>query len=182
MPATGPQKTLYPLAPIVSTALSLLPLAFTFVLYAVLIKLAARLYGSSLLPWKHAFAFGALAMLVGGIGALLNYASGFLLGPLLGVVLGLAVQLALGGWYLGPRAFAPTGEAVAFKGGALIAAIGLGVVFALGVVAAVVIPLLNGSSQSVGWGERSNPQRFLQATAEFADTASVARATLTSYC
>lgn len=129
-----------------SAVFSLLPLAFTFVLYAVLIKLAARLYRRSLLPWKHAFAFGALAMLVGGLGALLNYASGFVLGPLLSVLLGLAVQLALGGWYLGPRVLSLSGHPVAFKGGASIAAIGVGIVFALGVVAAVLVPLLGRGS------------------------------------
>jgi hypothetical protein len=131
-----------------SAALSLLPLALLFILYALLIKLAARIYRRSLLSWKHATVFGALAILVGGLGALVNYTSGSRLSPLLGVMLGLTVQLALGGWYLGPRALAPGGKAVAFKGGALIAAIGFGLVFAFGVVAAILVPLFNRGSQA----------------------------------
>ena len=131
-----------------STLASLLPLALTFVFFALLTKLAARLYRSSRLSWKHAFAFGALAVLVGGAGALLNYASGFVLGPFLGSILGVSVQLALGGWFLGPRAIAPTGAAVAFKGGALIAAIVFGIVFVIGVVAGVLVPLLGRGGQA----------------------------------
>ncbi len=131
-----------------SAILSLLPLALMFVLYALLIKLAAKLYRSSLLAWKHAFAFGALAILVAGIGTLLNYATGFLLGPLLGIILGLAVQLTLGGWYLGPRTLAKSGEAVAFKGGVVIVAIGFAIIFALGAVAAALGPLLGSGSQA----------------------------------
>ena len=64
------------------------------------------------------------------------------------IILGLAVQLTLGGWYLGPRALALTGEAVAFKGGAIIAAIGFAIIFALGVLAAVLGPLLGSGSQA----------------------------------
>jgi len=129
-------------------AFSLLPLALTAVLYAVLIKLAARLYRGSLLAWKHAFAFGALAMVVGGVGALLNFATGFILGPFLGMALGLTIQLALGGWYLGPRALASSGEAVAFKGGAAIAGIGVGMALAFGVLLAVLVPLLARGGQA----------------------------------
>ncbi|MFC3684669.1 hypothetical protein [Hydrogenophaga luteola] len=122
--------------------LSLLPLLLICVFYALFIKLAARLYRGSRLSWKHAFAFGALVMLLGGAGAWLNQASGLPLGPLMGVVLSLALQLALGGWFLGPRALSENGKAVAFKGGALISAIAFGMVFALGVLAAILLPLL----------------------------------------
>lgn len=122
--------------------LSLLPLLLACVVYGLLVKLAARLYQGSRLSWKHAFAFGALVMLLGGAGALLNQASGLPLGPLMGVVLSLALQLALGGWFLGPRALAANGTAVAFKGGVLISAMAFAMVFALGVVAAVLVPLL----------------------------------------
>lgn len=131
-----------------SSVFSLLPLALALVLYTLLTKLAAKLYGSSRLSWKHAFSFGALAMLVGGLGALLNFASGFVLGPLLGVILGITIQLALSGWFLGSRALTPTGEAVAFKGGVLIAAIAFGIVFAIGIVAAVLVPLLGRGGQA----------------------------------
>ncbi|WP_128003550.1 hypothetical protein [Piscinibacter defluvii] len=131
-----------------STILSLLPLALLFVFYALFVKLGAKLYKRSQLPWKHAFAFGAIAILVGGVGALLNFATGSNLGPVLAVVLGLVIQLALGGWYLGPRTIAPSGQAIEFKGGVAVAAIAYALVFLLGVVAAVLVPLLAGKSQA----------------------------------
>jgi hypothetical protein len=130
-----------------SAVLSLLPMALMCVLYALLIKLAARIYRRSILSWKHTFTFSVLALLVGGAGALLNYASNSILGPFLGAILGLAVQLALGGWYLGPRATAPTGTKVAFKGGAFIAAIAFGLVFTFAALTAVLVPMLRQGSQ-----------------------------------
>ncbi len=128
--------------------LTLLPLLLMYVFYTLLIKLAARLYRGSRLSWKHAFAFGALAMFLGVIGTILNQASGHPLSPLVGILLSLALQLALGGWFLGPRALAPTGAAVAFKGGALISAIAFGMALALGAVTAVLAPLLGSGSSA----------------------------------
>lgn len=125
-----------------STLLSLLPLVLAFILFALLTKLAARLYRGSRLSWKHAFAYGALVMLVGGVGTVLNYSSGVVLGPFLGFILGVSAQLVLGGWFLGSRAVAPTGETVSFKGGTLIAAIVIGIALAMGVVVGVLVPWL----------------------------------------
>ena len=131
-----------------STVIAFLPLAFSFVLFALLTKFAARLYRSSKLSWKHAFAFGVLVMLVGGVGAFVNNFTGSFLGPLLGLFFGLALQLALGGWYLGPRAILTSGESIGFKGGALIAAMTFGAIFAIGMLAAVIVPLLAGRGQA----------------------------------
>lgn len=131
-----------------TTFLSLLPLLFMFVLYALFIKLAAKTYRRSVLTWKHAFAFGALAIVVGGVGAFINRATNMVLGPALGIVLGFSIQLAIGGWYLGPRTKTSSGESVMFKGGALIAAIAFGFIVLLGIVAAILVPLFNPSGQA----------------------------------
>lgn len=131
-----------------SSLFAILPLVLMFVFYALLIKLAAKTYRNSVLAWKHAFAFAALAMFVGIVGALLNRAAGLVLAPMLAVVLGFAIQLAIGGWYLGPRTRTSSGEPVAFKGGALVAAIAYGFVALIGIAAAVLLPLLNRGSQA----------------------------------
>jgi len=125
-----------------SPLLALLPLALLLTVYAVLIKAAARLYRKSQLPWKHAFAFCGLAVLVGVAGAMLNLVTGSALGPGAGVLLGFATQLGLGGWYLGPRSSTAAGEPIGFKGGVVVAAIGYGLIVLLGIVAAIVLPLL----------------------------------------
>jgi hypothetical protein len=121
---------------------ALLPTVLLIVFYALLIKVAARTYKSSVLRWKHAFALAAMAIAVGAAATALNRASGSALGLLVAVALSLAIQLALGGWYLGPRATTRFGEPLAFKGGAIVAAIAYGFLIVLGVVAAVLIPLL----------------------------------------
>lgn len=126
-----------------STLLMFVPLALTVVLLAVLVKLASRLYRSARVSWPHAFGFSALSMGVGVLGTVLNVVSGVALGPLISGVLGLGLNMAVGGWFLGPRALSATGEPVGFKGGAALAALALGIVFVLGVVAAVLVPLLS---------------------------------------
>jgi hypothetical protein len=126
------------------TLVAFLPLVFSFVLFALLAKFAARLYRSSKLSWKHALVYGLLVMFIGGAGAFVNILGGTVLGLLLGLFLGLTLQLALGGWYLGSRAFLPSGESLGFKAGALIAAMTFGIIFAIGVFAALIVPLLAG--------------------------------------
>lgn len=111
-----------------------------FILFALLTKLAARTYRKSVLAWRHAFSFGAIAILAGATGAMLNRSTGFNLGPILAVLIGLAIQLTLGGWYLGPRMHHSSGEPIAFKGGLIVASIAYGFIIALGIVAALISP------------------------------------------
>ncbi len=129
------------------TLVAFLPLVFSFVLFALLAKFAARLYRSSKLSWKHAFVYGLLVMFIGGAGAFVNILGGTVLGSLLGLFLGLTLQLALGGWYLGSRVILPNGEFLGFKGGGVIAVITFGIIFAIGLTAAVIVPLLFGISK-----------------------------------
>jgi hypothetical protein len=123
-----------------TSALTLLPLLLTFVVYAAFVKLASRLYAKSQLAWKHAFAFGALGIAIGALGTVLNAFTGSALPAVLAAALGIGIQVALGGWFLGPRAFSASGAPVAFKGSAIIAAIAVVLGLALGVLAVVVVP------------------------------------------
>ena len=125
-----------------TSALTLLPLLLTFVVYAAFVKLASLLYGRSQLAWKHAFAFGAIGIVIGTLGTLLNALTGSALPLVLAAVLGVGVQVALGGWFLGPRVLSASGAPVAFKGGAIVAAIAVAIGLALGVLVAVVVPAL----------------------------------------
>ena len=89
-----------------SLFLTLLPLLLAVAVYSAFVKVASRVYGKSQLAWKHAVAFSALGVAMGAVGALLNQASGKALPVVLAVLLSIGVQVALGGWFLGPRAFA----------------------------------------------------------------------------
>jgi hypothetical protein len=125
-----------------STFLTLLPALLIVPFYALLIKLASRLYRRSQVAWKHAFAFGALGMALGVCGTLVNLATGNVLPSVLAAALGIGVQVALGGWFLGPRAVAVSGAPVAFAGGAAIAAIAAVVSLVFAVVVAVAVSAL----------------------------------------
>jgi hypothetical protein len=55
---------------------------------------------------------------------------------------GLLAQLAVGAWFLGPRARTAAGAPVAFTGGALLALITYGLVFVLAIAATALLPWL----------------------------------------
>jgi hypothetical protein len=125
---------------------SLLPIAFTVSAYIVCVKLAARLFCQTQLSWKHAAVFGVTLFLVlfavgAGVRAL-NLVSDPVLASLLDLATGLLAQLALGGWYLGPRAWTSARTPVEFTGGALLALITYALVFSFSLAAAVLLPLL----------------------------------------
>jgi hypothetical protein len=129
-----------------SAAFSLLPLVLLPVIYASLIKLAARLLRRTQLSWKHAILFGTIALVVGVIGTLANQSTGQVLPPLVAGLIGKAIQLALGGWYLGTRALAVSDEPVGFGRGVLLSLIALGIVFGIGVAATALLPALQHAS------------------------------------
>lgn len=124
--------------------LSLLPFAFTVFAYVVCIKLAARLFRRTQLSWKHALFFGALLFVVlFAVGALvrwLNLVPGPVLAAVVYLAVDLAAQLAVGGWFLGPRARTVAGTPVEFKGGALLSLITYGLVFFLSLAATAASP------------------------------------------
>ena len=126
-----------------SIAFSLLPLVLAPCLYAALTKLAAFVFRRAHLRWSHALVYGFLAFALGATGALLNVALGSPLPLPLTLLAGLALQLALGGWYLGPRVATAAGTTLKFKGGVLLSLVAYGLVIAFGIMAAVIVPALH---------------------------------------
>jgi len=85
---------------------------------------------------------------VGAAGALLNRVLGSPLPLPLAFLAGLALQLALGGWYLGPRATTAVGASLEFKGAVLLSLLAYGLLLAFGVLAAVIVPALHRAGQA----------------------------------
>jgi hypothetical protein len=130
-----------------SSLFTLLPLALMICTYAVLVKLAAFLFRRTNLKWKHALVFCVLVVVVGGGAAFLNQVSGRMVPLLVAIPVGVALQLALEGWYFGPRATTISGAPLEFKGGVLISLVAYAMVFAIGVLAAILLPMLPHAGQ-----------------------------------
>jgi hypothetical protein len=126
--------------------LQFLPLLLTPLLFALLAKAAAFLFRRTQLRWLHALVFGILLLVVGGTGTIANRLAGMPLPAAISLLLGLLAVLLVGGWYLGPRAKTAEGVPLQFKGGALLALVTYGLVFALGIIPAVVLPMLRHAS------------------------------------
>jgi hypothetical protein len=124
-----------------SILISLLPVLLTVLLFGAFVKLAARMRRAQL-AWTHAFVFALLIIVIGGAGAFVNRSGALTLPLAVAVIAGLLLQLGIGGWYLGPRAKNAAGEAIRFRGGAMLSFIAYLLLFALGIVSAFVIPLL----------------------------------------
>lgn len=124
----------------------LLPFAFTVLSYVLCVKLAARLFRRARLSWKHALVFGfvlfAVLFIVGAVVRSLSAAPGPLLPSLMDLATGLVAQLAVGAWFLGPRATTAAGTPIGLKGGALLALITYGLVFSLSLAAAIAMPFI----------------------------------------
>jgi hypothetical protein len=129
-----------------TTFLTILPLALVPLLFALLIKLAAFVLRRTVLSWRHAFTLGFLAFVIGGLGMAINFASGRVLPPLLTSLIGIAIQVALGGWYLGPRARTRDDQPVGFVRGMLLSLTYLGIVLVLSVLLAVLAPAFEHTS------------------------------------
>lgn len=122
----------------------LVPLVFTILAYVACIKLAARLFRRAQLSWKHALFFGAflfvVLFVVGSLVRWLNPVPGPVLASVVFLAVDLAAQLAVGGWFLGPRATTTTGAPVRFTGGALLSLMAYGLVFFLSLAATAAWP------------------------------------------
>lgn len=120
--------------------LSLVPLLLVIPIYASVIKLAAFIYGKTKLAWKHSFVLSTIGMLLGAIFAILHFAFGFALHPIISALLGLGIQSFLGGWYLGSRARTQSDQPIRFKGGAILAAIAAGFLVILSLIIQFTVP------------------------------------------
>lgn len=114
-----------------------IPLLVVLLLYPLLLKFAAVLTGRLQLRWLHAFVFTVLAVFVGLLGA---FVSRGLFAGQTHTVISAALVVALAGWYFGPRARRASGEPVGFGRGVVLALVAFGLAFAIGRLAAVVLP------------------------------------------
>lgn len=124
---------------------SFLPLILLFVVFTSMVKLAAFLYRRAKVAWLHAFLYCLLVFATAAVLGTLHNAIGAPLHVLLLVVAALATQLAVGGWYLGPRAKTSNGQPLEFRGGALLSLITYALLVAICVVPALVYFGLRGA-------------------------------------
>ena len=117
---------------------ALLSLLLLVTMYAGFAKLAARLYRRTKLSWKTAFGFGALiallAFLITALRGTLPFA--------LVIAAGLASVVAVGAWFLAPRALDRSGQPVGVKAAAVLSTIVVGMAFTVGIALAVVLPAI----------------------------------------
>ena len=130
-----------------SDAIAFLPLALMPFFYGAIVKLAAFLFRRTQLRWPHAIVYGLIVIVVGALGALLNRSSGFSLPLPAAIVCGLALQLSLGGWYFGSRATTSCGSSLHFKGGVMLSLIAYGIIIAVGIAFAIILPALQGPAR-----------------------------------
>lgn len=105
--------------------LSILSLVFFLCVYAIFVRLAARIIRASGVEWGKAFRFAALVV---GLSMLGRVFWSFVGPPpfLVAVLIGLAFHLGLGAWFFSARAFTADGQPLGWRGGAKLAAVVLG--------------------------------------------------------
>ncbi|MET3117168.1 putative neutral ceramidase superfamily lipid hydrolase [Undibacterium sp. GrIS 1.8] len=122
-----------------SLAFSFLPLLLMPCIFALLIKLAAFLYKRTQLRWTHALIYGVIVSVLSTITTILNNVTGRVLPVYFAFIIGLALQLLLGGWYLGPKATNTDNAPILFKGGVILSLISYLLVVVTGILAAIFI-------------------------------------------
>ncbi|MEO7774395.1 MAG: hypothetical protein ABIT36_04470 [Steroidobacteraceae bacterium] len=110
--------------------------------WALIIKLAARIYRHTNLSWKHALQF-ALLLFVVVFGLQFGLARLKVVGNLyVGFASGLVVILAIGGWFLKDRAFTQRGERIGLQHALALSTLFFLIVAALGLALAGVMMML----------------------------------------
>lgn len=106
-----------------TSSLTLLPFLLMLAIHLGVLKLAARLYRRTRLSWAHAAAFTLIAICVPALVALAIAVSSLKPPFWLMSACGIALQLGLGGLYLGRFAATGDGSLLGFPRGALLSAI-----------------------------------------------------------
>ena len=121
----------------------ILLLAGTFALYCLSAKLAAHLLGRLALSWASAAAYAGISILVSGVVAATPLSRLFPIGPTsVGTLLILPVTLGAGSWYLRRHMQQRDGVAASWGKCVAVAAIPFLLIAVLGIVAAILLPLL----------------------------------------
>jgi hypothetical protein len=117
----------------------LVTLPLLVAVYAGFVKLAAYLYQRTMLSWRSAFVFGALVAPLAFAAAVTSQLLRDTVPIAVVIIGGLALVIAVGAWFLGPRAKNVAGEAVGFNGAAVVSAIAVGIAFVLGLAFTFVL-------------------------------------------
>jgi len=120
--------------------LSLLPLLVLLVLFAILLKVSARIVRRTRLSWRHSFVFALAVVLIGVILRTLIEASDVTVPVAVGVLLAFSAYIGFGTWYLSRRASTRSGEALGYGGAALLSSLACTL---LGTLALLVVNLGN---------------------------------------
>ena len=105
-----------------------LPLIIVLCLYAVFVRLAARLTRMSGVSWGRAFQFAALIVVLSIMGRVASLYVGQ--APLVAAgLVGIMIHLALGAWFFKDRAVASNGRVAGWGGGAKLIAVAVGLLF-----------------------------------------------------
>lgn len=103
-----------------SSAIAFAPLVLLPVVLTLSVKAAAWVFKRTQLGWGHAFGYGVIASLVNMAGMLTARMPGPSIPLSVLAAISLLAVLALGGWYLGPRAKTTEGAALRFKRGVVL--------------------------------------------------------------
>ncbi len=120
--------------------ISLIPLALMGMLYALYVKLSAKILRGTSISWKHTFIFSLIIVALTLTSQMGFALSGITLPIFLSIPLALFVHLSLGGWFFSTRGTTKQGQLIGWRGGMQVIAIAF--VF-LGLSAALLLGVIN---------------------------------------
>jgi len=104
----------------VNVFLTFAPLLLLPLVYAPILKLAAFLFRRARVRWLHAMVFGAIAVAISvPLLALQHFTAGGT-PKYAAMLLSMATQVAVGAWYLAPRAMNAEGAALGYRRAAVL--------------------------------------------------------------
>jgi hypothetical protein len=114
------------------TLVMFLPIVVMTVLYAAVVKLAARILRFSGVRWPHAFVFAILIVVLSAAIRAGSMYGGVQLPAIPGLLLGVILHVALGAWFFRSRATNQDGTAAGWLGGAKLCALTVGFLLMMG--------------------------------------------------
>lgn len=119
---------------------------FMVVFHAGLMKLAARLYKRAQITWRQGFYFGALLYLVAVVNRMLDTKAPAFAESAMSLLVTMVAIAAISVWYFAPRARTSSGNALGWKGAAVLAAIYGGLLLAFLAVVMVGYTMISDAS------------------------------------
>lgn len=104
-------------------AVTLLPLALSFILVAGFLKLAAFINKRAVVKWSHTFIFAGMLCMLSTVRIVIQTHLGATIPPGIGLMLGCLIVIFLGGWYFKGRAYSWDGAPFNFARGLVLTAV-----------------------------------------------------------